>query len=39
MEQLKKKLVKSVMVDVSDYLTGDDGILMFNLKEDGKIVG
>ena len=37
LEQLKKKLVKSVMVDVSDYLTGDDGILMFNLKEDGTL--
>ena len=37
LEQLKKKLVKSVMVDISDYLTGDDGILMFNLKEDGTL--
>ena len=37
LEQLKKKLVKGVMVDVSDYLTGDDGILMFNLKEDGTL--
>ena len=37
LEQLKKKLVKGLMVDVSDYLTGDDGILMFNLKEDGTL--
>jgi len=37
LEQLKKKLVKGLMVDVSDYMTGDDGILMFNLKEDGTL--
>lgn len=37
LEQLKKKLVKGLMVDVSDYLTGDDGILIFNLKEDGTL--
>ena len=37
LEQLKKKLVKGLMVDVSDYMTGDDGILMFNLKEGGTL--